>query len=84
MPGWHEKSWGYHGDDGKKFNSPTSQGLRYSETYTTGDTVGCGINRRTGKIFFTLNGFNQGKYFQQICARRLLTPSMNQASHSPM
>ena len=61
MPGWHATSWGYHGDDGMKFNISLEQGLRYSKTYTNNDTVGCGINMQTGKVFFTLNGSNLGK-----------------------
>ena len=62
MPGWHATSWGYHGDDGKKLHDGYSQrGLRYAKGYTADDTVGCGINMQTGKVFFTLNGKNLGK-----------------------
>jgi hypothetical protein len=61
MPGWRETSWGYHGDDGKRFNSASKQGMRYSETYSKDDTIGCGINMDTGKLFFTKNGVNLGK-----------------------
>ena len=61
MPGWAASSWGYHGDDGKKFNNPSGAGLRYHDSYKTGDTIGCGINIKTGKLFFTKNGFNLGK-----------------------
>lgn len=35
--------------------------MRYGTQYGKGDTVGCGINMRTGKIFFTKNGFTLGK-----------------------
>lgn len=61
MPGWAASSWGYHGDDGKKFNNPLGLGLRYNDPYNTGDIVGCGINIKTGKLFFTKNGVNLGK-----------------------
>ena len=61
MPGWHATSWGYQGDDGMKFHGSTVQGMRYAEGYTANDTVGCGINMQTGKVFFTLNGKNLGK-----------------------
>lgn len=61
MPGWATSSWGYNGDDGKKFHNPLGVGLRYSYSYNTGDTVGCGINIVTGKLFFTKNGVNLGK-----------------------
>lgn len=60
MPGWAATSWGYHGDDGKRFHS-LGTGLRYSDCYGSGDTVGCGIDMRTGKLFFTKNGVNLGK-----------------------
>lgn len=63
MPGWASSSWGYHGDDGKRFNHPQGVGLRYYDSYSTGDTVGCGINMKTGKMFFTKNGANLGKGF---------------------
>lgn len=63
MPGWASSSWGYHGDDGKRFNHPQGVGLRYYDSYSTGDTVGCGINMKTGKMFFTKNGVNLGKDF---------------------
>lgn len=35
--------------------------LKYGSTYGKGDTVGCGINKQTGTIFFTKNGVNLGK-----------------------
>ena len=61
MPGWAASSWGYHGNDGKKYNNLPSVGLRYHDSYNTGDIVGCGINIKTGKLFFTKNGVNLGK-----------------------
>ena len=61
MPGWHMTSWGYHGDDGKKFNNPPGLGLRYADTYNVNDTIGCGVNMKTGKLFFTKNGVNLGE-----------------------
>ena len=64
MPGWNLSSWGYHGDDGMKYNSPTGRGLRYSNTYSTHDIVGCGINLQTGKLFFTKNALYLGMYRQ--------------------
>lgn len=88
MPGWATSSWGYHGDDGKKFNSPLGVGLRYSDVYNTGDTVGCGINIKTGKLFFTKNGVYLGKhllhstYGDRIIELKLLTIISPKGSHS--
>jgi hypothetical protein len=55
MPGWLNGSFGYHGDDGKKF-SESGVGEDYAETFGTGDVVGCGIDN--GEIYFTKNGRN--------------------------
>jgi hypothetical protein len=44
MPGWDTESWGYHGDDGKKFGDNDGQGWQYGPTYGNGDTVGCGFD----------------------------------------
>lgn len=61
LPGWKETSWAYHSDGFKYRGSLGDSGLRYGGQCGTGDTVGCGINMRTGKIFFTKNGFTLGK-----------------------
>lgn len=55
LPGWEPESWGYHGDDGHIFNA-NNHGKAYGPKYGTQDTIGCGINFRTGTAFFTRNG----------------------------
>lgn len=60
LPGWEPDSWAYHGDDGYVFVC-TPQGKHYGPKYATQDVVGCGINFRTGSIFFTKNGVFLGK-----------------------
>jgi hypothetical protein len=55
QPGWLRHSYGWHSDDGKKFNNSGS-GLPYGPTYTVGDVVGCAYNYRTREVFFTKNG----------------------------
>lgn len=54
-PGWEPESWGYHGDDGNSFASQ-NVGKQYGPPFSSGDTIGCGVNFRTGTAFFTKNG----------------------------
>jgi Ran-binding protein 9/10 len=54
LPGWELSSWGYHGDDGKLY-AQSSKGITYSDTFGTGDVVGCLIAFDKG-ITFTKNG----------------------------
>jgi hypothetical protein len=53
--GWERHTYGYHGDDGQIFHN-RGRGTPWGPRYTTGDTVGCGINFKTKEIFFTKNG----------------------------
>lgn len=59
LPGWEKQSYGYHGDDGLKFTG-TSFGDPYGPTFTTGDTIGCGVNLLDHSCFFTKNGIYLG------------------------
>ncbi|CAI2169231.1 3659_t:CDS:2 [Funneliformis geosporum] len=61
LPGWEPKSFGYHGDDGNKFES-NGTGAPYGPIFTTGDIIGCGINFYKKKAFYTKNGKNLGMY----------------------
>lgn len=58
-PGWETDSYGYHGDDGLVF-AGHNVGKHYGPPFTAGDTIGCGINFKTGSAFFTKNGVNLG------------------------
>lgn len=53
----HRLSWAYI-QNGYKYPGADS---RYGKRYGQGDTVGCGINMQTGKMFFTKNGFSLGE-----------------------
>jgi hypothetical protein len=65
LPGWVRESYGYHADDGNIFNGD-GRGSPYGPTFTSGDIIGCGYNLVEGKCFFTKNGLNLGKAFDDI------------------
>ena len=49
---WEPHSYGYHGDDGKKFHS-NGQGEDYGPQFTVGDVIGAGIHIQRQEMFFT-------------------------------
>ena len=49
---WEPHSYGYHGDDGKKFHS-NGQGEDYGPQFTVGDIIGAGIHIQRQEMFFT-------------------------------
>lgn len=65
LPGWTRESYGYHADDGNIFNGD-GRGTQFGPTFTSGDIIGCGYNLVEGKCFFTKNGVNLGKAFDDI------------------
>ncbi|CAG8579980.1 4221_t:CDS:2, partial [Paraglomus occultum] len=67
-PGWYPNtnSYGYHGDDGRKFHASRNEGEAYGPPFTTGDVIGCGINFLNGTAFYTKNGHNLGIAFRDI------------------
>lgn len=67
LPGWEPESWAYHGDDGKTFCCQLT-GKPYSQTFTSGDVIGCGVNFTTGCAFFTKNGHHLGMFSMTQCA----------------
>jgi len=67
MPGWQFGSFGYHGDDGKKFCEKThGQGDAYGPPFGNGDTIGCAWDQVKGIIYFVLNGSNLGIAFEKV------------------
>lgn len=48
-------SYGYLGEDGKKYTNAV-RGELYAESFSTGDVIGCGIHFAKQEIFFTKNG----------------------------
>jgi hypothetical protein len=64
MPGWVTHSYGYHGDDGKKYGNHLTPGD--FPTFEEGDVIGCGIKFDTKTIFYTRNGSLLGDGFTEI------------------
>ncbi|APA16084.1 hypothetical protein sscle_16g108540 [Sclerotinia sclerotiorum 1980 UF-70] len=65
LPGWEPDSWAYHGDDGHGYAGQNT-GKPYGPSFTTDDTIGCGVNFSTGSAFFTKNGDHLGIAFRDI------------------
>ncbi|XP_022155235.1 ran-binding protein 10 [Momordica charantia] len=59
QPGWEPNSCGYHGDDGLLYRG-LGKKEPFGPTYTSGDTVGAGINYTSQEFFFTKNGIIVG------------------------
>ncbi|KAG0020088.1 hypothetical protein BGZ80_004814 [Entomortierella chlamydospora] len=62
---WEPQSWGYHGDDGNSFEG-CGNGRPFGPVFTTGDTIGCGVNFRDMSLFFTKNGVHLGVAFRNL------------------
>ncbi|XP_077249779.1 SPla/RYanodine receptor (SPRY) domain-containing protein [Tasmannia lanceolata] len=65
QPGWEANSYGYHGDDGLLYRGP-GKGESFGPTFTSGDTVGGGINYGSQEFFFTKNGKLVGRVYKDV------------------
>ncbi|KAF3621927.1 putative F-box protein-like [Capsicum annuum] len=63
--GWELNSYGYHGDDGLLYRGQ-AKGETFGPVYSTGDTVGGGINYASQELFFTKNGAVVGAVFKDV------------------
>jgi len=63
MPGWDAESFGYHGDDGGIYHGRGDMLRRYGPSYGPGDTVGCGLEYGSRRVFFVKNGVFLGYAF---------------------
>ncbi|XVF30064.1 hypothetical protein REPUB_Repub16aG0024700 [Reevesia pubescens] len=79
QPGWEVNSCGYHGDDGLLYRGQ-GKGDAFGPTYTTGDTVGGGINYASQEFFFTKNGAIVGTVCKEKEMKGRLYPTI--AVHS--
>nr|XP_043636591.1 ran-binding protein M homolog [Erigeron canadensis] len=68
QPGWEANSFGYHGDDGYLYRGQ-GKGEAFGPTYSTGDTVGGGINYASQEFFFTKNGHVVGTVRKDVKGR---------------
>lgn len=74
-PGWEADSWGYHSDDGHCYAGQTA-GKPYGPSFTASDVIGCGVNFRTGEVFFTKNGVHLGIAFREVGKACSLYPTV--------
>eukprot|EP01113_Clastostelium_recurvatum_P028884 TRINITY_DN3487_c0_g1_i2.p2 TRINITY_DN3487_c0_g1~~TRINITY_DN3487_c0_g1_i2.p2 ORF type:complete len:133 (-),score=22.23 TRINITY_DN3487_c0_g1_i2:31-429(-) len=67
MPGWKTGTYGYHGDDGRRFGGKHNQfGHEYGPVWAKDDVVGCGFDWHAGIIFFTHNKRYIGAAFESV------------------
>nr|DAD39107.1 TPA_asm: hypothetical protein HUJ06_013430 [Nelumbo nucifera] len=65
QPGWEASSYGYHGDDGLLYRGQ-GKGEAFGPTFTSGDTIGGGINYASQELFFTKNGKLVGTVYKDV------------------
>jgi hypothetical protein len=66
MPGWNSVSYGYHLNDGGMFHEKRLQPQHRWPAYGLGDVVGCGLEFKSRRIFFTKNKKFLGYEFSNI------------------
>ncbi|GMH46073.1 hypothetical protein BSKO_14037 [Bryopsis sp. KO-2023] len=75
QPGWDPNSFGYHGDDGRKYCG-SGVGEDYAPTFTKGDVIGAGIHLERQEIFFTKNGKFLKVAFERVQSELELYPTI--------
>jgi hypothetical protein len=66
LPGWDSESYGYHSDDGGMFHGKGIPPHLGRPSYGPGDIVGCGLEYKSRRIFFTKNGKFLGYEFDKV------------------
>lgn len=79
QPGWEPGSYGYHGDDGRKYCN-SGRGEEYAAQFGTGDVVGAAYHLGKQEIFFTRNGVRLKTAFKGVKGE--LYPTMGLHSKS--
>merc|ERR1711933_408058 len=83
MLGWDKFSYSYHSDYGRMyFCGETSSTC--GPTFTTGDTVGCGIDYIKKAIFFTLNGNFLGYAWKDVNLNKEWYPTVQVDAKIPL
>ena len=59
MPGWEAKSFGFYSIDGAVFANE-KHSPHFGDAYGAGDVVGCGVDYKEERVFFTKNGEFEG------------------------
>ncbi|GAX77404.1 hypothetical protein CEUSTIGMA_g4850.t1 [Chlamydomonas eustigma] len=65
QPGWDPGSYGYHGDDGKKYGG-NGKGEEYGPKFTKGDVIGACYHLGRQEIYFTKNGTKLRTAFRNV------------------
>eukprot|EP00957_Ditylum_brightwellii_P162407 12367111-Ditylum_brightwellii.AAC.1 len=87
MPGWDDQSYGYHGDDGAFFHARKKTMHKEGPTFGVNDTVGCGIDYISKRIFYSWNGKFVGFAFSKLddsILRRGLYPTVGVDTNCPL
>mmetsp|Transcript_37530 Transcript_37530/g.54901 ORF Transcript_37530/g.54901 Transcript_37530/m.54901 type:complete len:883 (+) Transcript_37530:543-3191(+) len=87
MPGWDDQSYGYHGDDGAFFHARKKMTHKHGPTFGVNDTVGCGIDYISKRIFYSWNGKFVGFAFSKLddsILRRGLYPTVGVDTNCPL
>ncbi|KAJ3351145.1 hypothetical protein HDU83_009224 [Entophlyctis luteolus] len=68
-PGTDPSSFGYKGQDGRKWSSNIS--TSYGPKFKEGDVVGCGFDFENREVFFVLNGRHLGTAFKNVGMKKV-------------
>ncbi|PKK47724.1 hypothetical protein CI102_7111 [Trichoderma harzianum] len=73
--GWVKGSWGFHGQNGYVYQG-SRRGRPYAKPYSSGSTIGCGVDFNNRSIFFTVDGEFKGRAFKDDNIRGHLYPAV--------
>eukprot|EP00241_Pyramimonas_parkeae_P001643 CAMPEP_0114252164 /NCGR_PEP_ID=MMETSP0058-20121206/15685_1 /TAXON_ID=36894 /ORGANISM="Pyramimonas parkeae, CCMP726" /LENGTH=465 /DNA_ID=CAMNT_0001366069 /DNA_START=120 /DNA_END=1517 /DNA_ORIENTATION=+ len=65
LPGWEQHSYGYHGDDGQRFQG-SGKGMPFGPKYGAGDVVGCCLDMTASTVSYYVNGVEIGVAFENV------------------